>query len=168
MTGVSKANWCLKPLIELERMAYVSSGIDRRFRSLGVEPMANRTRRFALLSGGNRTEVPNIAVHIRGMLRSTNKRTRIMQRTLLAAFIGLTLGTLAVAQTASAQSSDWRQAVGGLLTGNQDHDKTVQQAYERGYQRGRDDEARQSRAPRQPGYGNGGYNQDRGGYYNSR
>jgi hypothetical protein len=91
-----------------------------------------------------------------------------MQRTLLAAFIGLTLGTLAVAQTASAQSSDWRQAVGGLLTGNQDHDKTVQQAYERGYQRGRDDEARQSRAPRQPGYGNGGYNQDWGGYYNSR
>jgi hypothetical protein len=90
-----------------------------------------------------------------------------MQRALLAASIGLTLAISAVAQTTSAQPSDWRQSVGNLLTGNQDRDNAVQQAYERGYQRGRNDEARQSQA-RQPGYDNGGYNQNRGGYYNSR
>jgi len=90
-----------------------------------------------------------------------------MQRTLQAVLIGLTLATPAMIQTASAQS-DWRQAVGGLLTGDRDRDNAVQQAYERGYQRGRNDEARQSRTPRQPGYDNRGYNQDRGDYYNNR
>lgn len=87
---------------------------------------------------------------------------RIMQSALLATAIGLTLATPAVT---SAQSSDMRQTLGNLLTGNQERDNAVQQAYERGYQRGRNDEARQSqRAP-----GNGGYYQDRdrGGYYNS-
>ena len=84
---------------------------------------------------------------------------RIMQRALLATFIGLTCATPAVT---SAQS-DMRQMLGGLLTGNQERDSAVQQAYERGYQRGRTDEARQSR--RAPGSGD---YQDRGGYYNSR
>jgi hypothetical protein len=82
---------------------------------------------------------------------------RIIPRTLLAALIGLTFATPAVT---SAQTPDMRQTLGGLLTGNQDRDNVVQQAYERGYQRGRADEARQSR--RAPG--DGGYYQDRGGY----
>lgn len=88
-----------------------------------------------------------------------------MQRALLTALIGLALAAPAVAQT-SAQAPNWRQELGGLLTGNQDRDSAVQQAFERGYQRGRDDEARQSGRLRQPGSDNGGYNRDRGGYYN--
>ncbi len=84
-----------------------------------------------------------------------------MQRALLATFIGL---TLAVPAVTSAQAEDMRQMLGGLLTGNQDRDNAVQQAFERGYQRGRADEAHQSR--RAPD--NGGYYQDRGGYYNNR
>jgi len=44
----------------------------------------------------------------------------------------------------------------------------VQEAYERGYQRGRNDEARQSRTNRPPGNLNGSYNPDRGGYYQDR
>ncbi len=84
-----------------------------------------------------------------------------MQRMLLATVICL---TLALPTVASAQSSDMRQMLGGLLTGNQDRDNAVQQAFERGYQRGRADEARQSRR----GPDNGGSYQDRGGYYNNR
>jgi hypothetical protein len=86
---------------------------------------------------------------------------RIIPRALLAALIGLTFATPAVT---SAQTPDTRQILGGLLTGNQDRDNAVQQAYERGYQRGRADEARQSR--RAPG--DGGYYQDRGGFSNKR
>ena len=86
---------------------------------------------------------------------------RIIPRALLAALIGLTFATPAVT---SAQTPDMRQTLGGLLTGNQDRDNAVQQAYERGYQRGRADEARQSR--RAPG--DGGYYQDRGGFSNTR
>jgi hypothetical protein len=86
---------------------------------------------------------------------------RTMQRALLATFIGMTFATPAVV---SAQAPDMRQTLGGLLTGNQDRDDAVQQAYERGYQRGRADEARQSR--RAPS--DGGYYQERGGYTNSR
>ena len=82
---------------------------------------------------------------------------RIIQRTLLAAVIGLSLATPAVT---SAQAPDMRQSLGNLLTGNQERDNAVQQAYERGYQRGRTDEARQSqRRPDNSGY------PDRGGYY---
>ena len=86
---------------------------------------------------------------------------RIIQRTLLAALIGLTFATPAVP---SAQAQDMKQVLGELLTGNQDRDNAVQQAYERGYQRGRQDEARQSRR----GPSDGGSYQERGGYYNSR
>lgn len=72
--------------------------------------------------------------------------------------LGLTLaaGTTVVAQ---AQAPDWRQAVGGLLNGNHDQEDAVRQAYERGYQRGRDDEARMSRgrALREDQYDRGGY-----------
>jgi hypothetical protein len=86
---------------------------------------------------------------------------RTLQRALLATAVGLTIATPAVT---SAQTPDMRQTLGNLLTGNQERDNAVQQAYERGYQRGRSDEARQSqRAP-----GNSGDYRDRGGYYNSR
>lgn len=65
-------------------------------------------------------------------------------RLLIALLLGATLaGTAAVAQTTS-QAPDWKQTLGGLLSGNQDRDNAVRQAYERGYQRGRDDEARMS------------------------
>ena len=86
---------------------------------------------------------------------------RTIQRTLLAALIGLTFATPTVT---TAQAQDMKQVLGGLLTGNQDRDNAVQQAYERGYQRGRQDEARQSRR----GPSDGGSYQERGGYYNSR
>ena len=81
-----------------------------------------------------------------------------MQRTLVAALLGVMLATPAMAQT---QAPDWHQALGGLLTGNQDHDKVAQQAYERGYERGRRDEMRQSPTSGRPHYDNGGYNQNR-------
>ena len=86
---------------------------------------------------------------------------RTIQRSLLAVFVGLTLAT----PTMTAQAQDIGQALQGLLTGNQDRDRAVQQAYERGYQRGRNDEARQWRE-RQPN--TGGYNQNPAGYYQDR
>jgi len=89
----------------------------------------------------------------------------------MAILLGLTLATAttAVVQTTSAQAPDWKQQLGGLLTGNQDRDDAVRQAYERGYQRGRNDEARlQAQGPREPRdnpYNDrGGYPRDRGGY----
>ena len=83
-------------------------------------------------------------------------------RLLIALLLGLTLaGTAAVAQTTS-QAPDWKQTLGGLLNGNQDRDDAVRQAYERGYQRGRNDEARMSQT-RSNSYDNGGgYYRDRG------
>ena len=72
-------------------------------------------------------------------------------RQLVAILLGLTLATAtaAVSQTTLAQPSDWQRSLGGLLTGNQDRDDAVRQAYERGYQRGRNDEARQqAQSPR--------------------
>ena len=76
-------------------------------------------------------------------------------RLLIALLLGLTFaGTAAVAQTTS-QSPDWKQTLGGLLNGNQDRDNAVRQAYERGYQRGRNDEARMSQT-RSNSYDSGG------------
>jgi hypothetical protein len=86
---------------------------------------------------------------------------RTMQRALLATLVGLTFATPAAT---SVQAQDMKQVLGGLLTGNQERDDAMQQAYERGYQRGRADEARQSRR----GPNEGGYYQERGSYYNSR
>ena len=92
-------------------------------------------------------------------------------RQLMAILLGLTLATAAtaVAQTTSAQAPDWKQTLGGLLSGNQDRDDAVRQAYERGYQRGRNDEARlqaqRTREPRDNPYDDrGGSYRDRGGY----
>ena len=89
-----------------------------------------------------------------------------MMRSVAAVLIGLTLTTAAVAQSTSNTAPDWKQTLGGLLNGNQDRDEALRQAYERGYQRGRIDEARlqQSRQPREDDRSN---YRDRGGY-NSR
>ena len=86
-----------------------------------------------------------------------------MQRVFIATLLSLALAVPAVAQT-SSQAPDWKQALGGLLNGNQDRDNALQQAYERGYQRGRNDEARQ--VQRQPYGGGNGYDRDRGSPYN--
>ncbi|HLG44755.1 MAG TPA: hypothetical protein VKY24_00825 [Reyranella sp.] len=78
-------------------------------------------------------------------------------RLLSATLIGL---SLVAATTSLAQTPpDWRQTLGGLLSGNQDRDDALRQAYERGYKRGRDDEARisQRREPRDSSYERGGY-----------
>ena len=89
-------------------------------------------------------------------------------RHLLTILLSLTLATAttAVVQTTSAQAPDWKQQLGGLLSGNQDRDDAIRQAYERGYQRGRNDEARlQAQSPRNNSYDDrGGYSRDRGGY----
>lgn len=85
-----------------------------------------------------------------------------MYRLLLPVLLGLTLTSAAVAQT-NAQAPDWKQTLGGLLNGNQDRDDAVRQAYERGYQRGRNDEARMQRS-REPQYNDGSNYRDRGSY----
>jgi hypothetical protein len=56
----------------------------------------------------------------------------------------LLVGTvLAMPAAAVAQSSPGlQQTLGGLLTGNQGQDDALRQAYQRGYERGRNDEAR--------------------------
>jgi hypothetical protein len=111
----------------------------------------------------------NIAAHERGSPRkslvccanfercSLHPAEDIMRPVALV-LLGLTLaaGTTGIAQ---AQAPDWQQAVGGLLNGNHDREDAVRQAYERGYQRGRDDEARMSRgrALREDQYDRGGY-----------
>jgi len=86
---------------------------------------------------------------------------RIIPRALLAALIGLTFATPAVT---SAQTPDMRQTLGGLLTGIRTATTPCNRPTKRGYQRGRADEARQSRR----GPGEGGSYQDRGGFSNSR
>ena len=53
--------------------------------------------------------------------------------------IGLMLVTPALAQP---QTPGWQQTLQGLMSGNQRQDQAVREAYERGYQRGRQDEAR--------------------------
>jgi hypothetical protein len=50
---------------------------------------------------------------------------------------------LAIPLMAQAQTPPgWQQTLQGLLTGNQGQDDALRQAYQRGYHRGRDDEAR--------------------------
>jgi hypothetical protein len=65
-----------------------------------------------------------------------------MQRYLMIAGLGLAL-TIPAALPAMAQSPNVQQLLKGLTTGDQSHDKAVRDAFERGYQRGRQDEARQ-------------------------
>jgi hypothetical protein len=59
--------------------------------------------------------------------------------------------TLALPVTAHAQSAPGlQQMLQGLFTGNQSQDDALRQAYQRGYQRGRDDEARALQANNRP------------------
>lgn len=62
-----------------------------------------------------------------------------MRYTVAAALLGLTLATPAAAQAPNVQ-----QLLGGLLTGNQSQDQAIRDAFERGYQRGRQDEAQRA------------------------
>ena len=66
-----------------------------------------------------------------------------MQRIVVATFLGL-----ALAGPAAAQGSSVQQLLQGLTTGNQGQDQALRDAFERGYQRGRQDEARQHRPDR--------------------
>ncbi len=60
-----------------------------------------------------------------------------MRRTIMA-----TLLALAFASPAAAQLPNMQQMLQGLTTGNQSQDQALRDAFERGYQRGRQDEAR--------------------------
>jgi hypothetical protein len=66
-----------------------------------------------------------------------------MQRTVLATLVGL-----AFASPVMAQAPNVQQLLQGLTTGNQGQDQALRDAFERGYQRGRQDEARQQRPDR--------------------
>jgi hypothetical protein len=43
---------------------------------------------------------------------------------------------VALATPALAQAPNWQQSLQGLVTGNQNQDEALRQAYQRGYQRG--------------------------------
>ena len=60
-----------------------------------------------------------------------------MKRILGAALFGL-----AICHPAAAQMPNPQQFLQGLTTGNQNQDQALRDAFERGYQRGRQDEAR--------------------------
>ena len=66
-----------------------------------------------------------------------------MQNAVAAALLGLILAT-----PAAAQVPDVKQLLQGLTTGNQNQDQALRDAFERGYQRGRQDEARLQRSGR--------------------
>lgn len=66
-----------------------------------------------------------------------------MRNAAAAALLGLILATPAVAQV-----PDVKQLLQGLTTGNQNQDQALRDAFERGYQRGRQDEARMQRPGR--------------------
>ena len=66
-----------------------------------------------------------------------------MRRAAIATLLGLAFSTPAAAQVPNVQ-----QLLQGLTTGNQNQDQALRDAFERGYQRGRQDEARQQRPDR--------------------
>ena len=70
--------------------------------------------------------------------------------------IAATLLALVLTTPAMAQNPNIGQLLQGLTTGNQGQDQALRDAFERGYQRGRQDEARLSR----PGRDRGGRNED--------
>lgn len=74
------------------------------------------------------------------------------------------LATPLLVTPALAQSSSPQQLLQGLLTGNQNQDQAVRDAFERGYRAGRQDEARmQTSNGHSSRYDSGDrYNQDRG------
>lgn len=66
-----------------------------------------------------------------------------MQRLIMTAAL-----TLALAGPAAAQMPNVQQLLQGLTTGNQNQDQGLRDAFERGYQRGRQDEAQMSQSRR--------------------
>jgi len=66
-----------------------------------------------------------------------------MRNAVAAALLGLILAT-----PVTAQVPDVTRLLQGLTTGNQNQDQALHDAFERGYQRGRQDEARQQRSGR--------------------
>jgi hypothetical protein len=64
-----------------------------------------------------------------------------MQRIVVATLFGL-----ALVGPAAAQAPNVQQLLQGLTTGNQGQDQALHDAFERGYQHGRQDEARQQRS----------------------
>ncbi|WP_158742029.1 hypothetical protein [Acidisphaera sp. L21] len=75
-----------------------------------------------------------------------------------AKFIVLAAAGLALASPAMAQAPNPSQMLKGLLSGNQGQDQAVRDAFERGYQRGRQDQEVADR-DRNPRGGGGGYDQ---------
>ncbi len=86
-----------------------------------------------------------------------------MRHAVAATLLGFSLATPAMAQAPNIQ-----QLLGGLLTGNQNQDQALRDAFERGYQRGRADEARvradrgDRAGRRDQGERDNGYREDRG------
>lgn len=64
-----------------------------------------------------------------------------MRSAVAAAFLGMALVT-----PASAQVPNVQQLLKGLTNGNQNQDQALRDAFERGYERGRQDEARAERS----------------------
>ena len=71
-----------------------------------------------------------------------------MRQTTVATLAGLLLTIPVLATPAVAQVPNVQQLLQGLLSGNQGQDQSLQEAFERGYQRGREDEARRLRSER--------------------
>ncbi|HEX2942781.1 MAG TPA: hypothetical protein VHO91_17155 [Rhodopila sp.] len=65
-----------------------------------------------------------------------------MKALMIAALAGGLVAPGLIATPALAQNSSPQQMLQGLLTGNQNQDRAVRDAYERGYRAGRQDEAR--------------------------
>ena len=65
-----------------------------------------------------------------------------MRRTTAAAFAASLLSAPPLAAPTAAQVPNVQQFLQGLLSGNQGQDQALREAFERGYQRGREDEAR--------------------------
>ncbi len=89
-----------------------------------------------------------------------------MQRTFVVTLLGLALAGPAAAQVPNVQ-----QLLQGLTTGNQNQDQALRDAFERGYQRGRQDEARQQRPGQSGGDSSnrrGVDERDNGGYRDQR
>jgi hypothetical protein len=72
----------------------------------------------------------------------------MFKKTILIGVAILGSALIAPPSLAQQQPSGVQNALQGLLSGNQSQDRAVRDAYERGYQRGRQDEARMTRSTR--------------------
>lgn len=78
---------------------------------------------------------------------------------------------LVAALPCMAQPPSMQQMLQGLATGNQDQDRALREAYERGYRNGRHDEAERTSADARPNSRDSdapGYDNDRGSYQGGR